>query len=64
MVFAATDAQSGLSPYLAVPYSQEAELRRYLGIPVARSDAVIRRSAEGMTIEGDVRRRRQRMLGP
>ena len=65
VLFASRDPQSLLSPYLAVPYSQESELRRRLGIPVARSDVVVRRSAEGMTIEGDVRRRRQRIvLGP
>ena len=65
MLFAGKDAENQVSPYVAVPYTEESELRRLLGIPVARNDAVIRRSAEGMTIEGDVRRRRQRIvLGP
>ena len=65
VLFAAKDSGNQVSPYVAVPYTEESELRRLLGIPVARSDAVIRRSVEGMTIEGDVRRRRQRIvLGP
>ena len=63
VLFASIDP-SDSSPYVAVPYSSETELRRLLDIPLAGSDAVIRRSS-GMTIEGEVRRRRARaVIGP